>query len=94
MNIVFGLLSIVIGIYSLPLMINVLNNRVEELHNKVIYYLICFLFVTFPFINFANCIDMLFFETYIVSYVCGVYGFLFIVFSFFAPSNELVKEED
>lgn len=87
MNIAFGLLSIAIGIYSLPLMISVLNNRLDGRQNKVIYYLVCFLFITFPLINFANCIDMLFFQTYIVSYICGVYGFLFIVFSFFAPSE-------
>lgn len=87
MNVMFGLFSIAIGIYSLPLMISVLSNKVEEHESKVIYYLVSFLFVTFPLINFVNFLDLIFFQTYIVSYICGVYGFLFIVFSFFAPSE-------
>lgn len=91
MNVMFGLFSIAIGIYSLPLMISVLSNKVEEHESKVIYYLVSFLFVTFPLINFVNFLDLIFFQTYIVSYICGVYGFLFILFSFFAPSE--VEEE-
>lgn len=91
MNVMFGLFSIAIGIYSLPLMISVLSNKVEEHDSKVIYYLVSFLFVTFPLINFVNFLDLIFFQTYIVSYICGVYGFLFILFSFFAPSE--VEEE-
>lgn len=93
MNVMFGLFSIAIGIYSLPLMISVLSNKVEEHESKVIYYLVSFLFVTFPLINFVNFLDLIFFQTYIVSYICGIYGFLFILFSFFAPREVEIEEE-
>ena len=91
MNVLFGLFSVAIGIYSLPLMINALSNKARESENKVIYSLVSFLFLTFPLVNFVNFLDLIFFKTYIVSYICGVYGFLFIVFSFFAPSE--IEEE-
>ena len=91
MNIVFGMFSIAIGIYSLPLMINVLKNKVDESQSKVMYYFVSFLFITFPLINFINFLDLIFFQTYMVSYICGAYGFLFILFSFFAPKEEVLK---
>lgn len=89
MNIVLGLLSIAIALYSLPLMMNVLNNKAEKPHNSLLYYFFSFLFLTFPIINFINFFDLIFFQTYIASYICGIYGFLFIVSSFFVPRSQI-----
>lgn len=91
MNYFLALFSILVGLYSLPIMINFLKNK-ETSRSKVFYYCSCFLFITFPLVNFANALDILFFKTYEISYFCGAYGLAFILSSFFIPNNKVVGE--
>lgn len=87
MNYFIALFSILVGLYSLPIMINFLKNK-ETSNGKILYYCSCFLFITFPLINFANALDILFFKTYKISYLCGAYGLAFILSSFFVPHDK------
>ena len=93
MNYLLAFFSMLVGLYSLPLMISYIRDGYSE-DSKLFYYISCFLFITFPLVNFANSIDMLFFETYKVSYACGIYGLVFILSSFFVPDevDEVIKE--
>jgi len=93
MNYVFGMMSILLGIYTLPMMISVIEGKFELPKNRMVYWISSFLLITFPLVNFANSIDMIFLETYKVCYLCGIYGFMFILFSFFISSKEVIRDE-
>lgn len=85
MNYMIAGFSFLLGIYSLPFMFNVFESKHDmsnlKLYNKIVYVFSLFLFVTFPFVNFSNCLDILYFKYYIFSYVSGVYGIAFLLFS-------------
>ena len=78
--------SLLIGLYSLPLMINVIKSKHEISHlstiKKFLYFLSCFLFLTFPFVNFAAFLEGILLHSSYSSYVSGIYGIIFIIFSF------------
>jgi len=78
--------SLLIGLYSLPLMINVIKSKHEISHlstiKKFLYFLSCFLFLTFPFVNFAAFFEGISLQSSYSSYVSGIYGIIFICFSF------------
>lgn len=85
MNYIIAGFSFLIGIYALPFMFNVFNSKHDmsnlKLYNKIIYAFSLFLFVTFPFISFSNCFDILYFKYNIFSYLSGAYGIAFLLFS-------------
>ena len=78
--------SFLLGIYSFKFMIGILTSK-HELSNvntcdKILYFISLFLFVTFPFINIISALEILILNSYISSYISGVYGLIFIMFYF------------
>ena len=82
----YSVFSLLIGFYSLPLMIDVIKSNHEVSHlsttKKFLYFLSCFLFLTFPFVNFVAFLEGMLLQSSYSSYVSGIYGIIFISFSF------------
>ena len=82
----YSVFSLLIGFYSLPLMIDVIKSKHEVSHlstiKKLLYFLSCFLFLTFPFVNFVAFLEGMLLHSSYSSYVSGIYGIIFISFYF------------
>ena len=82
----YSVFSLLLGLYSLPLMIDVIKSKHDISHlstiNKFLYFLSCFLFLTFPFVNFAAFLEGILLQSSFSSYVSGIYGIIFICFYF------------
>lgn len=88
MNYFIALVSFSVGLYTLQLLLGVLRSNFRIMENSFGNFCSCFLFLTFPFVNFANAADILFFQSYVFTYLCGAYGFLFMAFSFLLPREK------
>lgn len=78
--------SFMIGLYSLPLMMGVFTHK-HDLAGRsqteiLLHFLSCFMFVTFPLVNFASATEMLLLGSCNLSYLAGAYGLAFVLFHF------------
>lgn len=86
MNYFIACFSIMLGLYSLPLMFGVFRYK-HELEGKsqidiFLHFFSCFMFVTFPLVNFASAAEMLLLGSYNCSYLAGAYGLVFVIVHF------------
>jgi len=86
MNYIIAASSFLLGIYSFKFMIGILTSKHEllnlKIYDKILHFISLFLFVTFPFVNIISALEILIFNSYIFSYISGVYGLTFIMFYF------------
>lgn len=86
MNYFIAGFSFMLGLYSMPLMMGVFRHK-HDLTGRsqlevFLHLLSCFMFVTFPLVNFASATEMLLFGSYNCSYLAGAYGLVFVIFHF------------
>ena len=96
MNYFAACFSLMIGLYSMPLMLGVFRHK-HELEGRsqteiFLHLFSCFVFVTFPLVNFASAAEMLLFSSYNCSYLAGAYGLVLVIFHFSFLDEE--KNED
>ena len=86
MNYFIACFSIMLGLYSMPLALGVFRHK-HDLTGRsqtdiFLHFFSCFMFVTFPLVNFASAAEMLLFSSYNCSYLAGAYGLVFVIFHF------------
>lgn len=103
MNYMIAAFSFLLGIYSFKFMIysfkfiiEILTSKNNEvlnlnIYDKILYFISLFLFITFPFVNITSALEILIFNSYIFSYVSGVYGLTFIMFNFLNTDEQVEK---